>query len=194
MLGLCRLLPLAFVSGLAVSSVAAKPEPGPVYSVRRSEVAVPPDVPLGQYRRIIRPFKNWTLICDENLRARRRVCNITQTIVDQTGAAAFSWSLAGSDGGTPVFILRAPAAVGPGQPITLAFGDGSPPILVKTNGCDASVCVAIQQIGPRLRSYIAKGAVVQISFPVMDTPASAAPALMGLYAPLDGLAKAIEAI
>lgn len=194
MLGLRHLPRLAIVPVLCMAPAFGQSDAPPVYSVRRSEVAVPADVPLGQYRRVIRPFKNWTLICDENLRARRRVCNITQAIVDQAGAVAFSWSLAGSDGGSPVFILRAPAAVGADRPIALAFGDGSAPILVKTNGCDATVCVAIQQVGPRLRGYIAKGVVVQVSFSVTPAGASGTPRLMGLYAPLEGLSKAIEAI
>ncbi|MCZ0735092.1 invasion associated locus B family protein [Phreatobacter sp. AB_2022a] len=194
MLGLRHLPLLAIVPALGAATAFGQPASPPIYSVRRSEVAVPANVPLGQYRRVIRPFKNWTLICDENLRARRRVCNITQAIVDQAGAVAFSWSLAGSDSGAPVFILRAPAAVGADRPITLAFGDGSAPILVKTNGCDASVCVAIQHVGPRLRGYIAKGVVVQISFSVTPAGASGAPTLTGLYAPLEGLSKAIEAI
>ncbi|CEJ10764.1 Invasion associated locus B (IalB) protein [bacterium YEK0313] len=194
MLSLRHLPLLAILPAIGVAPAFGQPGSPPVYSVRRSEVAVPADVPLGQYRRVIRPFKNWTLICDENLRARRRVCNITQAIVDQAGAVAFSWSLAGSDSGAPVFILRTPAAVGADRPITLAFGDGSAPILVKTNGCDASVCVAIQHVGPRLRGYIAKGVVVQISFSVMPAGAPGAPTLTGLYAPLEGLSKAIEAI
>ena len=53
------------------------------YRIKPSDVAVPPDVKLGDYQRTIRPFENWTLICDENLKARKKVCNVSQIIEDR---------------------------------------------------------------------------------------------------------------
>ena len=52
------------------------------YRIKPSDVALPPDAKLGEYQRTTRPFENWTLICDENLQARQKVCNVTQIIED----------------------------------------------------------------------------------------------------------------
>ena len=180
---------------LATVPVAAQQKPETVYFVKPPEIAIPDGVPVGEYRRVIRPFKNWTLICDENLKAKKRVCNVTQTIVDQTGETAFSWSLAGTDGGAPVMIMRVPAVVGKDKPITLSFNDGDKPITATTNGCNAQVCVAVQQIGPRLKGYIAKGAVTQITYPKpMTGPEGSRTMIIGLFAPLEGLSKAVSSI
>jgi invasion protein IalB len=57
-------------------------------------------------RRVIQTFSGWTLICDEA--KRTRVCNVSQTILAGDGSLVFSWSLAATSGGEPVFVLRAP--------------------------------------------------------------------------------------
>ena len=172
--------------------IHAQQNPAPNYTIKPSDVAVPSDVPLGQYRRSIRPYRNWTLICDENLKAKKRICNVTQSIIDRSGATAFSWSLAGTGGGAPVLILRTPATVGKDQSVTLSFDDQSAPVVVKTTDCNEAVCIAVQTLGPRLKTYVAKGAVVQISFPVAK-PAGGQ-ALIGLFGTFDGLAEAVAGI
>jgi hypothetical protein len=80
---------------------------------------VPANVPIGKYRRIIQPFEDWTLVCDENLKAMRRVCNVTQSVVDQRGGLVFSWSLAATTQGVPIVIVRTPASVGKGTAVSL---------------------------------------------------------------------------
>lgn len=74
---------------LAVSTSSRTAAPRPSYSIKPSEVTVPPGAELGRYRRIIQPFENWNLICDENLKTMKKICNITQSIVDQNGQFAF---------------------------------------------------------------------------------------------------------
>ncbi|WP_038367058.1 invasion associated locus B family protein [Bosea sp. UNC402CLCol] len=161
---------------------------GANYRVKPSDVAVPPDVKLGAYRRIIQPFENWTLICDENLQTRRKVCNVTQTIEDSAGHLAFSWSLAATQDGKPYMILRtAPDATNPG-PISLKFQGQANPLKVQLDGCNATVCVGMLPVGPVVREQISKGALPQISYetPRGTTTISAAT--------LRGLSKAVEAI
>jgi len=184
---------LSVVSALLFAlPLRAQQSPAPSYTIKPSDVAVPSDVPLGQYRRSIRPYRNWTLICDENLKARKRVCNVTQSIVDRSGATAFSWSLAGTSGGAPVLILRAPATVGKDQPVTLSFEDRGPPLVAKTTDCNATICIAVLALGPRLKAHVAKGAVVQISFPV--TAPGGGRALVGMFGTFDGLSEAVAGI
>jgi invasion protein IalB len=44
----------------------------------------------GQYKRTIQPFENWTLICDENLKKKEKVCNLSQIISDASGNQVFA--------------------------------------------------------------------------------------------------------
>lgn len=163
--------------------------PTPGYSVKPSEVVVPGDVAVGRYRRTFQPFPNWTLICDENLAKKRKVCNIAQTILGSDGAAVFSWSLAASQDGQPLFILRAPPALGADGTIALAIPDGGPLVRVKVRGCDATVCLAYQPVGQRLRAAVEKGLAVEISY-AADTPSTP----IVFRVPLQGLAQALAAI
>src|SRR5882757_1793451 len=71
------------------------------YTVKPSDVVIPDGEQLGQYRRVVQPFKNWILICDESLKSKRRVCNLTQSIVDQRGAPVFNWSFVATADGKP---------------------------------------------------------------------------------------------
>ena len=172
------------------------------YSVKPSEVVVPDDVPLGEYRRIIRPYKNWTLICDENLKKKQRVCNVSQTIVDEDGVQALSWSLAATAGGTPMMIVRVPEQVGKGQPVHIGFGAGNETIIVKTSDCDHRICIAMLPVNGQVRACIDKGLVAEISYvappTVVSMPSLASLAsrmhVVTVRAPLDGLAAALAGI
>ncbi|MXQ14479.1 invasion associated locus B family protein [Microvirga makkahensis] len=158
------------------------------YRVKPSEVVVPPDVKLGQYRRVIRPFENWTLICDENLDARQMVCNITQVIENQAGRMAFSWSLAATKDGKPYMILRTPPTIGSNTPVSLQFEGRPEPIDVRIDGCNEIVCVGMLPVGPLLREQIDKAGTPRVSY------LTAAGETVTIPAPLKGLAMALKAI
>ncbi len=130
---LCLLLSGQYAAGQEANSSG--------FRIRPSDVAVPPAVPLGEYQRMIRPFENWILISDENLKARQRVCNVTQTIENQAGQIAFSWSLAATPEGKPYMILRtAPVARSDGS-VSLKFKDRMEPVEVRTRWMQRSrVC------------------------------------------------------
>ena len=155
------------------------------FRVRLTDIAIPAGASLGEVRRTIQPFPNWTLICDENLKARTKVCNVTQSFLDAAGATAFSWSLAATEGGKPLFILRAPASVGRDGTISVKPASGKP-LAAAVQACDAAICIATLPFGRALGDEIARGEPVIISYdagrPVV------------LSAPLNGLAKAIAAI
>ncbi|ATU92348.1 invasion associated locus B family protein [Phyllobacterium zundukense] len=162
--------------------------PGPLYSIKPSEVTVPEGAELGRYRRIIQPFENWVLICDENLKSMKKICNVTQSIVDQNGQFAFSWSLAATEGGKPLMILRTRPGLGVKKPVMLTFSSRREPVSVETYACDPGVCIALLPVGPILREQIAKGATVGISY-------EAAPAEpLAFDAPLKGVSAALAAI
>ncbi|MDE1992605.1 MAG: invasion associated locus B family protein [Rhizobiaceae bacterium] len=134
------------------------------YRIKPSEVALPQGVVPGQYRRMIQPFPNWTLICDENLKKKQRTCNITQTIVDGSGALAFSWSLAATSSGQPLMIVRVPAEVGAGGTVAIGFADGKNTVNAKTENCDQNVCLALVPIGPALRKQINSQSDTQVTY------------------------------
>ena len=161
----------------------------PGYTVKPAEVTLPAGVPLGQYRRTFQPFPNWTLICDENFLKKQKVCNIAQTILGPDGSTVFSWSLAASQDGQPILILRAPPSIGKNGTIQLNLADGAPPIKAAVQGCDPATCLAYQPLGARLRSAVKKGLVVDISY-----AAGTQLQTLSFRAPLAGLAAALGAI
>jgi len=160
----------------------------PAYRIKPSDVAVPQDVKLGQYQRATRPFENWTLICDENLQARKRVCNISQAFVDRNQALVFSWSLAADEKGKPFMILRAPSTTGAGSKLSLKIEGRKQPMDVQLQACDATVCVGYLPVGPVLREQIGKETTVEVSY---SLPSGAT---INLDAPFKGLKAALSAI
>jgi len=156
--------------------------------IKPSDVLIPAGVPIGQYQRVIRPFPNWNLICDENLKSKRRVCNISQIIVSDRGDVVFSWSLAARENGEPLFILRAPAALGVHSIIHLGLHDGGQMVSVKISECNQIVCIAYQPVGPRLRTALKNGKRVDVAF---GDQASGYP---DMILPLDGLFAALSSI
>lgn len=164
--GLLHGIVVLAISLLGHGAVLAAQEPlsQPRYSIKPSEVVLPEGVALGQYRRVIRPFANWTLICDENLKKKQRVCNITQTIIDERGAMAFSWSLAGTSNGNPIMIIRVPASVGKGNPVQISFSSQKNPVNAKTEDCDQTICLILLPVGPVLREQINKQVDVRITY------------------------------
>lgn len=176
------------LSGLSCPPAAGQELSNSGYSIKPSEVSVPQGAELGRYRRTIQPFENWELRCDENLKAKKKICNITQTILDGEGRFAFGWSLAATEGGKPMMGLRTRPGLGRNKPITLKFPGRDAPVITKTYACDANVCVTYLPVGPVLREQIAKEANVQLSY--KDT----AEAPLVFEAPLKGLSAALAAI
>ncbi|WP_083742273.1 invasion associated locus B family protein [Bradyrhizobium mercantei] len=164
----------------AAASAAAQPAPAPAYTVKPSDVVVPEGEMLGEFRRMIQPFKNWTLICDEILKSKRRVCNVTQTIVNAQGAVAFNWSLIATADGKPLMAMRIPAAAGVGAQIELAMGDSVDRIVARTDRCDGNFCFATIAIGNVLRRHIRAATPCRVSYQLPQGP-------VVLEAPLDGL-------
>jgi invasion protein IalB len=158
------------------------------YRIKPSEVAVPPGVKLGGYQRVTRPFENWTLVCDENLEARQKVCNVTQIIESQPGQLAFSWSLAATKEGKPYMILRTASSMKRDAAISLKFEGREKPIDVLIDGCNEQLCVGMLPVGPIMRAQIAKDAVARISYPTTDGK------VVSVAAPLKGLSTAVQAI
>lgn len=168
----------------------ASKELSPGYLVKPSDVVLPPDVPLGQYLRTIRPFPNWTLICDENRVKKRKVCNISQEILGPSGATVFSWSLAAMDDGRPVMILRTPASAGSGT-VALDLRDGQPSVTVPVYGCNERLCIAYLTLDSRLRAAIEAERVIGITY---DLKENGAARHESFRAPLAGLTQALAAI
>jgi len=177
------------LAGLAITCASAvaspPPQPADTYAVKPSDVAIPEGEALGAYRRVIQPFRNWILICDESLKSKRRVCNITQSIVNRQGAVVFSWSLVATSDGKPLMVMRTPAGAGVGQTIELAMGDRPDRIRAQTARCDATFCHATIAVGDMLKKHIRLGTRCTVSYAL--PPADP----MTVQAPLDGLLAAL---
>lgn len=164
----------------------------PAYSIREPDIEIPASVPLGKYRRIIHPFRNWTLICEENLAENKRICNVSQVIEDRQRNVVFSWSLAANNEGKPYFILRVPPTVGVGGGVVLTPVDGKQPVSVPIAECSNDVCLAYQQVGPRLREAIESEALIAIAYLERSGAKSGATTTIGL--PFAGLAEALSSM
>ncbi len=182
-------VPTFLMCMLLFGSIAAGQETAtPAYRIKPSEVVVPPEVKHGDYQRTIRPFENWTLICDENLKIRQRVCNVTQIIENEAGQVAFSWSLAATKKGDPYMILRAAPIAKSDGGILLQFEGRKEPIQVRFNGCNNTVCVGMLPVGPLLREQISKNTAPTVSYPTADGRT------ISVTANLKGLSTAVKAI
>ncbi|WP_066502952.1 invasion associated locus B family protein [Bradyrhizobium macuxiense] len=170
----------------AAAGAAAQPVSSSGYAVKPSDVVVPPGETLGEFRRMIQPFKNWTLICDESLKSKRRVCNVTQSIVDADGAVVFNWSLVATADGKPLMVMRIPASAGAGQPIELAMGDTPDRIVAQTDHCNAGFCFATIAIGNVLKRHIRAATPCRVSYQIPQV----GPVV--LEAPLDGLSAVLS--
>jgi len=171
-----------------LGSVLAAEQGVNTFRIKESDVKVPEGLALGQYRRIVHPFKNWTLICDENLRDRTRVCNITQSIVDQSGQIVFSWSVAATEEGRPFMIVRTLPSLGQRGRVALKVSDGGAPIEVAMDGCNPSFCVGKFPLGARLRPQIEAEGSVRISYSTLSGQR------IEVSAPLSGVQEALSAI
>lgn len=158
------------------------------FRIKEPDVAVPDGVPSGQYRRIIQPFDNWTTICDENFKAKQRVCNIGQSIVNEAGEVVFSWSLAASHDGKPFMILRIGADAQPKGSVQVKLPGRKQPVNIKIEGCNSQICVAKTPVGPVFREHINKQSGVGISYETTDNRTMTIPAT------LKGLSDALSAI
>lgn len=173
---------------LSGSLSAAGQDAAPQYFIRPSDVQIPDGLDWGQYRRTVQPFKNWTLICDENLKKMEKICNISQIIVDRSNMQVFSWSLAATKDGTPLMILRTPAETDQKIPLRVLFPGREKPVLVDFKGCDESVCVAIMPVGPITREHIGKSSEVTFIY------ALEVGQQVKLSVPLQGISSALGAI
>jgi invasion protein IalB len=155
----------------------------PVPSFQIKPVAGAPAAP--GVRRVIQTFGDWTLICDEAKRGR--VCNASQSIVAEDGTLAFSWSMAATAGGEPVFLLRAPVASFPAHTVTLAFGNTETVIRLET--CDARMCIGFLPLNTDIFRHIKVRGRVAIRYRTADGMEPVA-----FVSSLDGLGTAISSI
>lgn len=132
----------------------------PAFRVKPSDVG---GSAPGRIRRVIQPFGGWTLVCDEDLKARRKVCNVSQVIVDRADQTAFSWSLAGTERGAPVMILRAPNGPGDGRTALLRFRESESMIEVPLTECDRSQCLGYLEVEGAVAAKLRKGVPAEVT-------------------------------
>lgn len=184
-----RLVTATIMAWLALASqVFAQVPVAALYRVKSSEVPLGDGDKPGDVRRIIQPFGNWTKICDENLRKKKQVCNISQIITDQSGSAIFSWSLAGTDGGDPVMILRGSNGSGIMQTAHLDFGSVGKPVDVLLDSCNEKQCLGLMYVSAEMKKIILKGPLTRITVQEFGTQPTT------FEAPLSDLAKALLSI
>lgn len=176
-------LALAAPASLWLTGAALAGDAG--FRIKPNEMA--PAGPPGEVRRVVQPFGGWTLICDEDLRARRKVCNVSQVLVDGAGEPAFNWSLAATRGGAPVIIMRAPSGGLAARHVGIAFRPGETPAEYDLPSCDTQTCLGFLSVSPALQKRLREGGMAQISLMHEGR-------LRTLDAPMKDLATALAAV
>jgi len=175
-----------FIAGFLMAGAATAAPAGPSFVVVPSSVQPPQGVELGSFRRSIQPFKNWTLICDEDLKKKQRICNVRQEIAIEGAGTIFSWAMAASDTGEPKMLATLPAAVGEGGEVVLTFdGDAK---FSTTADCTQRTCSALIPVGPQIRRHITEKFEIRISFDAEPV------GRIEFAAPMEGLGDALEAV
>ncbi|WOC16153.1 invasion associated locus B family protein [Pseudochrobactrum sp. MP213Fo] len=187
-LPLLAVMACIFLSGASAFGQDNTESEGLTFRIKEPDVAVPDGVPSGQYRRIIQPFDNWTIICDENFKSKQRVCNIGQSIVNEAGEVVFSWSLAASENGKPFMIFRIGADAQPKGSVQVKLSGRRQPVNIKIEGCNRQICMAKSPVGPVFREHINKQSSVGISYETTDNRTITIPATF------KGLSDALSAI
>lgn len=175
-----------FIAGFLMAGAAAAAPASPSFVVVPSSVQPPEGVELGSFRRTIQPFRNWTLICDEDLKKKERICNVRQEIAIEGAGTIFTWAIAASDTGEPKMIATLPAAVGNGGKLELLF-DGDARFSTSVN-CNNRACTALIPVGPQIRRHIAERLTVGISFVAQPV------GRIEFRAPMEGLDDALKAV
>ncbi len=175
----------------AVASLLGALSTGPVRAENPEFHVKPPEVNVagarpGEVRRTIQPFGAWTLVCDEDLKKRKRICNVSQQIVDASGAVVFSWSLAGTEDGAPVMIVRLAKTEGQLMPVRIAIGTASP-AEVQLSSCNDAICLGFLPVTAALRRALGQGGSAQITATIAGRQTT-------LDAPLNDLMGAIKAL
>jgi len=181
-----RWIVLAIIGTLFCGVQAVSGAPGAAgYRLKGSDIVLPPGVPLGQYRRIFQPFPNWTLVCDENLKTRQVVCNVSQTVIDTKGRQVFSWSLASEEGGQSDFILRTLPDADTQAGIELQTVNMAGPIRVAFQGCNQKLCLGTTPVAGPLSEEIERGSSIVVTYHARNGEVRA------YTLPLKGLKEAI---
>ena len=176
-------LALADPASLCFAGAALAGDAG--FRIKANEMA--PAGPPGEVRRVVQPFGGWTLICDEDLKARRKVCNVSQVLVDGAGRPAFNWSLAATRGGAPVIIMRAPSGGLAARHVGIAFRAGETATEYDLPSCDAETCLGLLPVSPTLQKRLREGGTAEISLMHEGR-------LRTLDAPMKDLATALAAV
>lgn len=116
-----------------------------------------PSATDGSVRRTIQPFDGWTLVCDEQVKRRTKVCNISQVVVDDAGETAFSWSLAATSRGAPVMIVRVPRPSAGARWVTVRLEGAAKSRQVELSACNDAMCLGYWEIDPELGRILRKG-------------------------------------
>ena len=158
------------------------------YRIKPSEVIVPNDVPLGKYRRVIQPFSNWTLVCDENINAKQKICNVTQVIVDQNDELVLNISLAATKEGAPFFFVRTPSNIDKNKGFSVLLPSINKIYRFEIDGCNDIVCVGKFPVLSVINRHILNKSIIDISYYMGEKNE------LSVRVMLDGLSSALNSL
>jgi invasion protein IalB len=157
--------PMSAIAGAAMLGLTAQSASGAEESYRLKPFDHAPTAQNGEVRRSLQPFQGWTLICDEQVKQRTRVCNVSQVLVNSSsGEMAFSWTLAGTKAGEAVMIVRMPRAEGTVRWIGLKLDGMAKPVDVALTSCDQRVCLGFVGMNKEFTQALRRGGPAEVIF------------------------------
>lgn len=183
-----RRLPHAAIAAVALGAAAAASAHAAEGAIRPKPAEIGTADAPGEVRRIIHPFGDWTLVCDENLKKKQKICNVSQSFVNGDGATVFSWSLAATRGGTPVLILRARNdGSQEARTVKVAMAGLRAPQSVWLSTCDSAICVGYHEVGAEFGRKLRGGGEAEVTVTYAGKPTVVASELKNLNAALAAL-------
>ncbi|UGY16322.1 invasion associated locus B family protein [Bradyrhizobium septentrionale] len=197
------LLPLA-LAGLS-AAIASDPSPGPPGQPGAAPASILPEparaqslgfewasvfapgksVAAGDYTRTIRPFLDWTQICDE-VRNVRRICYLET--ISRDDAALLNWRIALTKDGRSMALIMLPRDSSAEVGVAVTFGGFTR--IAKPLICDQALCVATFPADSALISLLVREDHATIVFERVGKPIAMMASLRGLMSALTDLSLA----
>ncbi|WP_156851762.1 invasion associated locus B family protein [Bartonella refiksaydamii] len=186
-----NILVILFALAFIGRGVSLANENSNIYTIHPPHLSIPKGE-LGETRRIIMQFYNWTLICDEKedekQKRKQGICNVTQTVHDQEDNTIFSWSLVSTKNGQAVMLFRTLPNTDTNVPLRMFLEGVKKPLLIHYTQCNETVCLAQSPIGAVLSEQIEQDKKVRISYKIKEGK------IFSFIVPFKGLSTALNSL
>ncbi|MCA6102145.1 invasion associated locus B family protein [Bradyrhizobium australafricanum] len=174
-------------TGAAPASIVSEPTKATSLGFEWASVFAPgKPAAAGDYTRTIRPFFDWTQVCDE-IRNARRICYLET--ISHGDAARLNWRIALTKDGRSMALIMLPRDSSVEVGVTVSFGGFTR--VVKPLICDQALCAATFPADAALISLLGREDRATIVFERVGKPITIMASLRGLMLALTDLSQSV---